>query len=132
MINNVNILGRITKEPQIQYTNSGVAYMQNSIANDRGYGDNKKTAFVPVVMWKQQAEYVSKKATKGSLVAVSGYIQTREYEKDGKKNYVVEVVAEEIQILDKFKEEDKETSENKSEKKKEYNPGDITDDDLPF
>lgn len=104
-MNKVNLVGRLTKEPQVQYTKSGIPCMQNNVAIDRGYGETKKTDFIPVVIWKGEAEYIGQRANKGSMVAISGSIQTRQYQgQDGQNKYVVEVVVENIQILDKFKE----------------------------
>ena len=151
-MNKVNLVGRLTKEPEIQYTKSGISCMSESLAVDRGYGENKKTDFIPIVLWRNQAEYINQRANKGSMVSISGLIQSRQYKtQDGQNRTVIEVLVEEIQILDKFKDiqSNLNTQQNNvlqsQQIKKEpapevnqqlpqsYKPSvEITDDDLPF
>jgi single-strand DNA-binding protein len=107
MLNKVIIIGRLTKDVELKYTQSGKAVAQFSIAVDDGYGDNKRTYYPNIVVWGKSAETCGNCIAKGSKVAVSGKLTTRSYDgKDGKKVYVTEVVADMydgVQFLDSKK-----------------------------
>jgi single-strand DNA-binding protein len=107
MLNKVIIIGRLTKDVELKYTQSGKAVAQFSIAVDDGYGDNKRTYYPNIVVWGKSAETCSNCIAKGSKVAVCGKLTTRSYDgKDGKKVYVTEVVADMydgVQFLDSKK-----------------------------
>ena len=106
-MNRVNLIGRITSRPELRYTTNGIAFTRFNLAINHGYGDNKKTDFIPIIIWKKQAENVCNYLDKGSLVAIDGRIQTGTYEdKNGKKSYTFDVVAENIYFLDKKQEEE--------------------------
>ena len=94
-MNNWNGIGRLTKDPELRFTpGKGTANTTFTMAIDDGYGDNKKTYYIPIVVWGKSAESVANYVSKGSLVAVTGKIATRNYEnKEGKKVYVTEVIA---------------------------------------
>ena len=97
--------GRLIKDPELKFTSGkGTAIANFTMAVDKGFGDNKKTAFIPVVVWGKSAEAVANYTKKGSMVLVRGSIETRSYDaKDGSKRYVTEVVAdmyEGIEFLD--------------------------------
>jgi len=99
------IKGRLIKDPELKFTSGkGTAIANFTIAVDKGFGDNKKTAFIPVVVWGKSAEAVANYTKKGSMVLVRGSIETRSYDaKDGSKRYVTEVVAdmyEGVEFLD--------------------------------
>jgi single-strand DNA-binding protein len=105
-MNKVMLIGRLTRDPELRFTaGSGTAVSTFTIAVDRNFKDkdgNKEADFIPVVVWNKRAELVANYLTKGRLVAVSGRIQTRTYEgNDGQKKYVTEVVADEVQFLEK-------------------------------
>lgn len=105
-MNNWTAIGRITREFDLKYTTSGVAVASTTIAIDRGYGDNKKTDFIPIVAWKAQAENAAKFTKKGSKIAVEGQLTSRTYDnKEGKRVTVIEVMANRIEFLDSKKEE---------------------------
>ena len=95
-MNKAVIIGRIVRDPELRFTpNKGTAIANITVAVDNGYDENKKTDFIPVVLYGKQAENTAQYLTKGSLVAVSGRISTRNYEaKDGTKRYVTEVIAD--------------------------------------
>lgn len=95
-MNKAILIGRITKDPELKYTpNKGTAIASITVAVDNGFGENKSTDFISVVLYGKQAENTAQYLTKGSLVAVSGRISTRNYEaKDGTKRYVTEVIAD--------------------------------------
>lgn len=95
MLNKVILMGRLTKEPELRTTQSGVAVASFTLAVDRDYKKDE-TDFVNIVAWRNTAEFVSKWFRKGQLVAVSGRLQVRSYEdRDGQKRTATEVVADE-------------------------------------
>ena len=97
MINKVILMGRLTKNPELRHTDSGKAVCNFSIAVSEGYGENQRTEFINCVAWNKTAEFVEKYFTKGRMIIVDGRISTRTWEgQDGKKNYVTEVVANQV------------------------------------
>lgn len=108
-MNKTFLIGRLTKDPELRYTESNKAIANFTIAIDRQYTNSqgeKETDFINIVTFQKQAENVKKYVTKGSQVAIDGRIQTRNYEdKDGKRVYVTEVIADRVQFLDTKKEE---------------------------
>nr|WP_207755798.1 single-stranded DNA-binding protein [Clostridium botulinum] len=104
-INKVVLIGRLTKDPELKFTpGAGTAVTTLTLAVDKynSKSGQKEADFVPVVVWGKQAESTANYMTKGSQMAISGRIQTRNYEaKDGTKRYVTEVVATEVQFLSK-------------------------------
>ena len=150
-MNKAFLIGRLTREPELKYTASNVAIVNFSIAIDRQYTNEqgeKETDFINIVAFKKQAENVKKYVTKGSLVAIDGRIQTRNYDdKDGKKVYVTEVLAERVQFLNSKNSSDNESKEDNVKpenfEEKKSNPSNdvfadfgtqiqITDDDIAF
>ena len=108
MLNLVVLQGRLTADVELKTTPNGVSVCSFSIATDTGYGDNKKTVFVNIVAWRKTAEFVSKYFTKGSMIALKGSIQTRQYEdRDGNKRTAFEVVADEVHFSESKKSESK-------------------------
>ena len=111
-MNRVELVGRLTRDPELRHTPNGAATCNLTVAIDRlpDQNGNRVADFIPVVTWNRQAENVAKYLTKGRLVAVEGRIQTRNYEdKDGKRVYVTEVLASNVQFL-----ESKNSSSNSS------------------
>lgn len=104
-MNKIFEIGRLTRDPEVRYTQSGKAVCTFSLAVDDGYGENKKAYFFPVVVWNKAAEACGNSLHKGSKVAVTGKLTTRQYEnKEGKKVTVFEIVAdafEGVEFLDK-------------------------------
>lgn len=104
MINNVVLVGRTTKDPELRYTPSNVAVATFSLAVNRTFKDangERETDFINCVIWRQQAEYLANWAKKGALIGITGRIQTRSYEnQQGQRVYVTEVVAENFQMLE--------------------------------
>lgn len=97
MINKVILMGRLTRDPELRHTSTGRAVCSFSIAIDNGYGESRQTDFINCVAWTNQAEFMGKYFTKGMMIIVVGRISTRTWEgQDGKKNYVTEVVANEV------------------------------------
>jgi len=101
-MNKVFLIGRLSREPELRHTTSGMAVCQINVAISRrtGAGREPETDFINVVVWDKQAENVSKYLAKGRQVAVEGRIQTRSYDNnEGKKTYVTEVVANNVEFL---------------------------------
>lgn len=98
---NISILiGRLTSDPELKTTPNGVPVTSFSIANDIGYGESKKTAFIPIVAWRGTAEFICKNFSKGSLIGIQGSIQTRKYtDNNGNNRNVFEVVAEKAEFV---------------------------------
>ena len=103
-MNKAILIGRLTRDPELRYTSSGRAVCQFSIAISRNYTNQqgqRDTDFIICVVWDKQAENLAKYITKGRLIAVDGRIQTRNYDNnEGKKVYVTEVLANNIQFLE--------------------------------
>lgn len=96
MINNVVLMGRLTADPELRQTANGIEVTSFSIAIDRGYarqGEERQTDFINCVAWRQTAKFITSYFHKGSMIAVTGAIQTRNYEdKTGAKRTATEVV----------------------------------------
>ena len=110
-MNRVELIGRITRDPELRYTGSNIATTRFTLAVNRlfqGQNGEQGTDFINIVVWRKQAENVKKYCTKGSLVAVEGRIQTGSYERDGQRVYTTDVVADSVQFL-----ESKAQSENR-------------------
>lgn len=104
MINRVVLVGRLTKNPELRYTPNGVAVTSFTIAVNRPFSNQqgeREADFIPVVVWRRQAENAANFLTKGSLAGVDGRIQTRNYENnEGRRVYVTEVIADSVQFLE--------------------------------
>ena len=105
MLNHIVIMGRLTRDPELRRTGSGIAVASFTVAVDRDFGGRdggeKETDFIDCVAWRQTGEFVSKYFHKGQLVAVCGSIQTRVWEdKQGSKRKSVEVVADEVHFAE--------------------------------
>ncbi|GIP08176.1 single-stranded DNA-binding protein 1 [Paenibacillus macerans] len=102
-LNQVALIGRLTKDPELRYTPSGVAVTQFTLAVDRPFTNQngeREADFIPVVVWKSVAENVANYQRKGNLVAVTGRIQVRNYENnEGRRVYVTEVIGQSVQFL---------------------------------
>ena len=99
MLNHITIMGRLTRDPELRRTGSGIAVASFTVAVDRDFGKNengeKETDFIDCVAWRQTGEFVSKYFTKGSMIVVSGRLQIRGWtDKDGNKRRTAEVVAD--------------------------------------
>ncbi len=101
-MNKVFLIGRLARDPELRHTSNGTGVCQITVAISRrvAQGANPETDFINVVVWDKQAENVAKYLAKGRQVAVEGRIQTRNYDgADGKKVYVTEVVASNVEFL---------------------------------
>ena len=136
MINNVTLIGRLTRDAELRYTPSNIATVQFNIACNRNFknaNDEYDADFINCVMWREQAERFCNWTRKGMLVGIVGRIQTRSYEnQQGQRVYVTEVVAENFQILEKRDNTANQNSMTEQMPPNFANPMDITDDKLPF
>ena len=101
MLNHIVIMGRLTRDPELRRTGSGVAVASFTVAVDRDFGNRdggeRETDFIDCVAWRQTGEFVSKYFTKGSMAVVSGRLQIRNWtDKDGNKRRSAEVVADNV------------------------------------
>ena len=142
-------MGRLTEAPELKTTNSGVAVTSFSLAVERNYapkGQERETDFIRITAWRQTAEFVCKYFTKGSMIAVQGSIQTRNYEdRNGNKRTAFEVVADNVSFCgSKAETKDAVPAEPPAQAARpsvsvsaedDYTvlpAGDFDDDDLPF
>jgi single-strand DNA-binding protein len=102
-MNRVSLIGRITRDPEVRYSQNGSAFLMFTIAVNRNQRDaNGQTVadFISVTAFGQQAEFIGRYVKKGYLLAIAGRIQTRNYQgQDGQTHYVTEVVAEQVENL---------------------------------
>ena len=156
MINNVTLVGRLTKDPDLRYTTSGTGVATFTLAVNRNFtsADGTREAdFINCVIWRKPAETLANYAKKGVLIGVTGRIQTRSYDnQQGQKVYVTEVVADNFQLLENKKADSSQntqgggvsnsqtnnyTRNQQNSNNDESDPFgnssiDIDDDDLPF
>ena len=105
MLNHITIMGRLTRDPELRRTGSGIAVASFTVAVDRDFspkdGGEKETDFIDCVAWRQTGEFVSKYFTKGRMAVVSGRLQIRSWtDKDGNKRRTAEVVADNVYFGD--------------------------------
>ncbi|ESA46701.1 single-stranded DNA-binding protein [Streptococcus pyogenes] len=141
MINNVVLVGRMTKDAELRYTASQVAVATFTLAVNRRFKEQngeREADFINCVIWRQSAENLANWAKKGALIGVTGRIQTRNYENQQEQRvYVTEVVAESFQMLESRNSQQQSGQDNSSQNDNSQpfgnsNPMDISDDDLPF
>jgi len=101
-MNKAILIGRLTRDPELTKTNTDLSVCKFTLAINRNFKDkdgNEQTDFIPIVVWRNQAENCAKYLKKGSQCAVTGTIQTRSYDKDGEKRYITEIVADNVEFL---------------------------------
>ena len=128
MINSVLLVGRLTHQPELKFTRNGKTYTQFNVAVQRKFKNENgeyEADFIGCTLWGKPAESFTKFTRKGSLVGVDGRLQTRNYEKDGRKIYITEVIAESFTLL-----ETKATTEARNNQTQETI--EFSEDDLPF
>ena len=111
MLNHIVLMGRLTRDPELRRTGSGIAVASFTVAVDRDFGKNengeKETDFIDCVAWRQTGEFVSKYFTKGRMIVVSGRLQVRSWtDKDGNKRRTAEVVADNVYFGDSKRDSD--------------------------
>jgi len=126
-MNKVFLIGNLTKDPELSTTTSGIKFCRFTLAVSRNYSrDGKReTDFLPIVVWRAQADNCARYLKKGSRAAVCGSIQIRTYDaQDGTRRYVTEIAADEVQFL---------TTKNDDERDDaDFDDLKPIDDDLPF
>ena len=146
MINNVTLVGRLTKDADLRYTSDGTATATFSLAVNRPFksaSGERESDFINCVIWRKNAENFVNFTRKGSLVGITGRIQTRNYEnKEGQRVYVTEVVAENFALLESKKDGASNGQAGQSNNRSSNQPSDpfnshsepysINSDDLPF
>lgn len=161
MINNVVLVGRLTKEPDLRYTSNGTAAASFTLAVNRSFKNangDREADFINCVIWRKSAETLANYAHKGTLLGITGRIQTRNYEnQQGQRVYVTEVIADSFQLLESKSNNSSQntsTGSYKNNQANNYTPNnqnaaqtnlgvnpindfgattiDINDDDLPF
>ena len=127
-MNKVVLLGRLTRDPVVRYTDNNTLVASFTLGINRRFSKEGQADFINIVAWDKTGEFCSKYFKKGQQVGIIGRIQTRNYDdKDGKKVYVTEVVAEETYFADGKREDVSFANENVT---KGFDQ--VTDDDLPF
>ncbi|HET9885959.1 MAG TPA: single-stranded DNA-binding protein [bacterium] len=137
-VNKILISGRLTRDPEVRYTQSGTAVTTLGLASSRAYRDPKETSgwkeevcFVNVVVWAEQAERAGNTMKKGSAVFIEGRLQSRSWETDdGTRRTAMEIRADRVQLLDKRG--DAQPAMVRSGDVAEDEGGPMNDDDLPF
>ena len=145
MLNSVALTGRLTKDVDLRYTQSGTAVGSFTIAVDRQFrsaNGNRETDFISCAIWRKSAENLAKFTHKGSLIGVEGHVQTRTYDNaQGNKVYVTEVIVDNFALLEprQTSHESQQRSANNPAAASQGNyfsnngkPIDISDDDIPF
>ena len=149
-MNNVVLVGRLTRDIEVRKTASGLSVATFTVACDRRVargqdGNNQQSAdFISCVAWRQAADFLGSYAHKGALVGVEGRIQTRNYDRDGQRVYVVEVLANSVNLLhskqtvqsqEQASYEPQATQEQKPQQMSDFDylPNvEVSSDDLPF
>ena len=126
-MNHFTGIGRLARDPNVKYTQSGKAYASFTLAIDRRRSaDGKQQAdFISCVAWEKLAEVISQYVSKGQKIAVEGRIQTRSYEKDGTKRYVTEVVVQSMEFCESRR-------NNSAGGAGDYPGTPVPDEDIPF
>ena len=146
MINNITLVGRLTKDSDLRYTSNGTATATFSLAVNRPFksaNGEREADFINCVIWRKNAENFANFTRRGALVGITGRIQTRNYEnKGGQRVYVTEVVAENFALLESKNDGASNGQTGQSNTRSSHQPNDpfsshsesidISDDDLPF
>ncbi|MCF7924029.1 MAG: single-stranded DNA-binding protein [Candidatus Izimaplasma sp.] len=140
MFNKVVLIGRLTKDPELRYTNNNIPVCSFTLAVNRPFASSNsdKTAdFFNCVAWRKQAENISRYVSKGSMVAIDGRLQTRDYmdEKINARRYITEIVCDSVTFLDtKSQRNDNNNPSYDDKQEDDVDTGNFNDveDDLPF
>lgn len=119
-MNNISLIGRLTKNVEQSKTSGGVSFARFSIAVPRKYSKDQ-TDFINCIAWRKTAELIGLYVHKGDRIGIDGFVQTGKYEKDGRTVYTFDVVAENVEFL--------ESKKTETPKEPEY---EIPEEELPF
>lgn len=128
MLNHITIMGRLTRDPELRRTGSGIAVASFTVAVDRDFGNKeggeRETDFIDCVAWRNTGEFVSKYFAKGRMIVVSGRLQIRNWtDKEGNKRRSAEIVADSCYFGDSKKGGSSDAEENDGYSGGEYDPG---------
>lgn len=98
-MNHVSLLGRLTKDPEVQYTGTGKAYLRFTLAVKRE-NNKEETDFITCVAWEKRAELIEQYFTKGQRILITGRLSVSSYEKDGEKRYSTDVLVGQIEFIE--------------------------------
>jgi single-strand DNA-binding protein len=143
MLNVICLMGRLVADPELKHTPGNIPVCSFRIAVDRNYapkGEERQADFINVVAWRERAEFIAKYFTKGSMIALEGNLQSRQYEKDGQKRTAYEVVANAVHFAgDKrpqngteTRSEEPQTASFSSADSGDFQEIESGEDDLPF
>ena len=143
MINRTELVGRLTKDPELRYTGSGTAVATFTVAVNRQFTNSngeREADFINCVLWRKAAENFCNFTSKGSLVGIDGRVQTRSYEnQQGQRVFITEIVAENFSLLESKNSNQNSQNKQSGQSSPSKNPNnafnsmpDIKDDDLPF
>lgn len=158
MINSTTLVGRLTKDPELKYTKTGIAVCRFTVAVNRsftGSDGERKADFISCIAWRKTAENLANFQRKGNLIGIVGRIETSNFEgQDGKRVFMTDVVADNLQFLEPKNNQDSETSQASHTKSSNQNQSntpandygsnsnsydsqpagnyEVSDDDLPF
>lgn len=133
-MNNVALLGRLTKDPELKTTPSGLSVTTFTVAVNRPYSKERQADFIDVVAWRNTAEFVCKYFTKGQMIGLVGSIQTRTYtDKNGNNRKAVEVLASNVYFGGDNRKDNNSPAEVLTASDDDFSEIDVFDDeDLPF
>lgn len=126
-MNQVNLIGNLTRDVELRYTTDQKPIARFSIAVNDGYGEKQRTSYIPIVVFGKQAENADRYLSKGSKVAVNGRIQTGSYEKEGRTIYTTDIIASNIEFLSAKKSAN---SERKPDEPSGFTA--LSEDEVPF
>lgn len=130
MINQVTLVGRITKQPELKYTASNIAFVKFSLAVQR---DKERTDFIPCTAWNKTAELIGQYVNKGDLLGIVGSIRTSSYDDiNGRKVYVVEVNTSRVTFLNSPKSAQNGEISNETTREQELYGVNVSSEELPF
>ena len=137
MLNHIDIMGRLTRDPELRRTQSGTAVASFTLAVSRDFSDKDKADFIDVVAWRSTAEFISKYFSKGRTAVISGRLQMRDWtDREGNKRRSAEVIAESVYFGDSKRDTLESNADNSDAADTSYGYADFeeiqNEDDLPF
>ncbi|CIY22950.1 single-strand binding protein family [Streptococcus pneumoniae] len=138
MINNVVLVGRLTRDAELRYTQSNIAVATFTLAVNRPFKNEageREADFINFQAWRGTADIIAQYCSKGSLIGLTGRLQVRSYEKDGQRRYVTEVIAESVALLESRNSQHGQGNSFQNGNSSPFtdpNPFDLPNDGLPF
>ena len=126
-MNNITLLGRLIKDPELKYSQSGKAFTKFSIAVTREF-NRDEADFINCIAWDKRAETICEYLRKGRRIATQGRISVNSYEKDGETKWITEVIVDKFEFVDSANNDTKESEKSKEKEEPEF----IDDDSFPF